>query len=315
MQFKKILLIGIEKSALDALYWEKINALAAEKKHLPKESPDFHNELADTDCLLVNFGIPVTKEDIDAAPNLKYIGTLATAYGKVDTDYAAKKNIPVCNLAGYSTESVAEFVIAVIFEYIRSLEEGKKRAREGNYSFEGISAIEIKDKIFAVFGLGSIGSRVAQLAQGLGGVARYWSRKRKPETESVGIQYEDPDTLIAQADFISLNFAQAPETENFLNKDRIKSLKKGCVIVNTAPMELVDIKALAERLSTGDITFILDHSDEMSKEDLAKLSQYKNCIIYPPIAFLSKEARIAKQEIFVENLENFLRGTPSNRVN
>ena len=80
-------------------------------------------------------------------------------------------------------------------------------------------------------------------------------------------------------------------------------------------MELVNIGALEKRLQKGDITFILDHSDEMKEEDLQKLSKYKNCIIYPPIAYLSKEAQRTKQEIFVSNIENFLKGKATNQVN
>jgi len=80
-------------------------------------------------------------------------------------------------------------------------------------------------------------------------------------------------------------------------------------------MELVDVSALAERLTVGDITFILDHSDETPKEVMAQFSQFKNCIIYPPMAYITAEARIAKQKIFVENIENFLKGSPTNKVN
>ena len=111
-----------------------------------------------------------------------------------------------------------------------------------------------------------------------------------------------------------MHFALNKETEKFLNKKRITRIKRGAVVVNTAPMELVDINALEMRLKAGDITFILDHSDEMASADLKKLSKYKNCIIYPPIAYISKEAGETKQRIFIENIENFLKGSPSNVV-
>ena len=71
-----------------------------------------------------------------------------------------------------------------------------------------------------------------------------------------------------------------------MNAKRLGSLKKGAIVVNTAPMELIDMKALADRLKKGDITFILDHADEMKKEDLKTLSQLPNFIIYPPIAYI-----------------------------
>ena len=80
-------------------------------------------------------------------------------------------------------------------------------------------------------------------------------------------------------------------------------------------METIDLAALEKRLKKNDITFILDHSDEMKPEELDILHKYKNCIIYPPIAFISKEARTNKQNLFIENIENFLKGKPTNVVN
>lgn len=312
MKFKKILSVGVDYTKFGPQYWERINSLTKNKVLLQKDSPEIKKNLKDTDCLLVNFGVSVTKEDIDSAPNLKYIGILATAFGKVDVKYANKKGVIVCNLPGYSTESVAEFVIASLLETIRGLEEGRKRGRNCNYSEQGISAIEIKDKIFGIIGLGNIGTRVAELALGFGADVRYWSRHRKPKD---GVKYEELDRLIAEADFLSLHLAQTPETEKILNKKRFQALKKDAIVINTAPMELIDIDALVERLRKRDIVFILDHSDEMAKEDLQKLSKYDNCIIYPPIAYISKEASINKQKMFTSNIENFLKGKPSNKVN
>ena len=163
-------------------------------------------------------------------------------------------------------------------------------------------------------GLGHIGGRVAELAKGFDADVRYWSRNRKSEHEKKGIKFQDADSLVKEADFVSLHFALVPDTEKFLDEKRLQLIKPGAVIVNTAPMELVDINALEKRLGRGDITFILDHSDEMSEEDLAKLKKFDKCIIYPPIAYLSEEARIAKQEMFVGNMESFLKDAPVNTV-
>lgn len=310
MKFKKILSIGVDDSKIGSEYWKRIDSLTETKVILLKDSAEIKENLKDTDCLLVNFGVTVTKEDIDSSPNLKYIGILATAFGKVDSKYAKEKNIAVCNLPGYSTESVAEFTIATILEVIRGLEEGKRRGRSGNVSEQGISAFEIKNKVFGIVGLGNIGARVAELALGFGADVRYWSRNKKGKR----FKYEDLDDLISNSDFLSLHLAQTPETEKILNQVRLKKVKKGAIIVNTAPMELVDIDALIERLKMGDMTFILDHSDEMSKEDLEKLSTYANCTIYPPMAYITKEAALNKQEMFTSNIESFLKGIPKNIV-
>lgn len=117
-----------------------------------------------------------------------------------------------------------------------------------------------------------------------------------------------------EADFISLNFAHTPDTDKFLDADAFSKIKSGAIIVNTVPMETIDLTALEKRLKKNNITFILDHSDEMKQEDLDRLSMYKNCVIYPPIG-VSKEARANKQNLFVENIENFLKGKPTNIVN
>ena len=143
---------------------------------------------------------------------------------------------------------------------------------------------------------------------------RYWSRNRKEKLEKDGVKFQETGDLIKNSDFISLHLALAQETENFINKERMEKIKPGAVVVNTAPMELVDLNSLEERLKKNDMTFILDHSDEMKQEDLDKLSNYKNCIIYPPIAYVSEEARITKQEMFVGNMGNFLKGSPVNVV-
>ncbi len=315
MRFKKTILVNIKESDLDKTYWDKLNPMTEKKIFLQKDDPRIIEELKDTDCILVGFATPVTKEHIDSATKLKYIGTLAVAYHKIDTQYARKKEIPVTNIAGYCTDSVAEFIIAAILNEIRQLDEGKNRAKNKNYDFVGMSASEIRGKIFGVFGLGNIGTRTAELAKGLGADVRYWSRTRKKDSEVRGIKYEDKDSLLKNADFISLNFAHAPETDKFLDSDAFSKIKQGAIVVNTVPMETTDIDALEKKLEKNDMIYILDHSDEMKQEDLERLHKHKNCIIYPPIAFISKEARINKQNLFVGNIENFLKGKPTNIVN
>src|SRR3989338_219895 len=312
MKFKKALIISISEDSLDRKYWEKLDKLVERKLCLPKDSPQIRKELADVDCILTGFQITVGKEEIDAAPNLKYISVLATAYGKIDTDYAKKKGIIVTNVPGYAAESVAEFVFAVILEKIRDLSRAKAQASKGSYVETGFKATEIKDKIFGVIGLGRIGSRVAEIAKSFGADVRYWSEHRKEDLEKRGIKYQNADNLISQADIISLNLAETPQTKYFLNKKRINSIKKGNLIISTVPNEITDLVALENRLKKDDITFILDHSDELSPEDAKRLSKYKNCILYPPIGYVSDEARIAKQEIFISNMESFLNGKPKN---
>ena len=117
MKYSKTLLINVPQDSLDQEYWDQLAGLTDQLVHIAKDDPDTIQQLSDTECLLVGFGVVVSKDMIDAAPNLKYIGVQATAFDKIDIEYAAaSKNIIVCNLGGYSTESVAEFAIATVLE-------------------------------------------------------------------------------------------------------------------------------------------------------------------------------------------------------
>jgi lactate dehydrogenase-like 2-hydroxyacid dehydrogenase len=311
MKFKKAVFINIAESHFDRKYWDQLDDLYEQKVLLSRDDSNLTSELKDCDVLLLGFQVPTDKDIFDAAPNLKLINILATAYGTVNLEEASKRGIPVCNLAGYSTEAVAEFTIAILLYHIRQLEEGVKRGKAGNYDFEGISARELKNSNFGVVGLGSIGGRVAELAAGFGANVSYWSR----EPKDVPFTYKNLDELLAQSDYLSINVAQTPDTENMLNAETIPKLKSGAVVISTVPPEVVDTDAMATRLAKGDITYISDHGDEMSEEILNKLKQYTNCLLLPAIGFITGEARINKQEIFVANMIGLLEGKVQNKVN
>lgn len=312
MKFNKAVLININESALDASHWKQLDSFIPNRISLSPDNSEIMKEIADADCLLVGFATDVTKEMIDQAQNLKYIGILATAYGKVDVEYAKQKGVPVTNLAGYSTEAVAEFTIATILESMRQLTEGRRRSSSGNYSTEGMRVTEIKGRKFGVIGLGRIGSRVAEIAAGFGANVMYWDRTKK---DSLFTYVQDIDQLIKESDIISLNLSQNAETNGIINAKRIESLKPGMIFVKTVSMDLIDVDALEKRLQKNDITFIMENSGEASEEIITRLSKYPNCIIYPPLAYMTDEAKLNRQEIFIANVESFLNGKPINIVN
>lgn len=313
MKFTKLVTYGIAESALKPEYWKKIDALAEKRISLEKDNPKIAQEMTNADGLLIAFGTVFDAAMMDAAHKLKYIGIAATAFNKVDVAHAKEKGIVVSNLAGYSTEAVAEFTIAAVLDQLRQLDKGKQEAGEGNYDGENYFVHEIKDKNFDIIGLGHIGTRVAEIAQGFNANVRYWSGHHHADAEARGIKYVELDELIRTSDILSLNIALNGETKHILSEQRIQSLKPGAIVINTAPMDLIDLDALKARLAKGDITLILDHSDEMTKEDIKKIT-YPNCTIYPPIAYLSQEALMNKQTMLVGNAESYLQGSPENVV-
>ena len=317
MKFQKILMIGFEEGNLGALEWERIKGLSEAYIMITKDSEKILDELVDTDCLLVKLGASVDKKMIDMAPKLKYIGMFGTGYGRIATTYASEKGITVCNIAGYSTNGVAELTIGLILEHIRDISRAKNNALKGEYSEDSFSGYEISGKNFAIVGLGQIGARVASIAaRGFGANVLYWSRTRKTDIETNNIKYVvDIKDMLRNSDFVSINMAYTPETSGFFSEDIISSLKKGSVVVNTAPMELINIDDLCTRLQKKDIYFILDHSDELSSEQAIQLSKHDNCVMYPPIGYITNEATLGKKSMFVDNLQNFLNNQPTNKVN
>lgn len=309
--FAKMLFLNFEESNLKPEYWKRINSITKEKVLLKTDSSDVKKHLKGADCLLLNLGMGADKAVIDSMPKLKYIGMYGTGFGRIDAAYAAKKGITVCNIAGYATEGVAEFVFAALLEYLREVTRAKIQAKAGNYSESTYTGTEIKGKTFGVIGLGRIGGRVAELAKEFGANVAYWSHKRK----NTGIKYMGVETLLKTSDIISLHMSFNPETKEFLNAKQIAIIKPGALVINTAPMELVDVPGLQKRLKKGDMTFILDHSDELDPAIAKRLSKFTNCILYPPIGYTTREATNAKQDIFVGNLENFLKAKPTNKVN
>lgn len=285
--------------------------LGEEIKTLPEDSPEIAHHIADADCLVVETGIFVDQTIINAAPRLKYIGVFGSGYGRVDVQYSASRGITVCNTPGYSTEGVAELVFGVILEHIREIERAKSRAREGHYSGFGYRGGEIKDKKFGIIGMGRIGRRIAEIAgKGFGADVSYWSRNRKPDIEKTGVHYAEISAVLGNSDFLSINLAHVPETEKFINADRIALIKPGAVIVHLAPIEVIDLDGLETRLKRADMTFILDHSDELSPDQAKRLTRYRHCVMYPAIACITQEAEQEKLAMFIEDIESYLEGKP-----
>jgi phosphoglycerate dehydrogenase-like enzyme len=313
--FQKAVMIGIAESALTPATWGGLDKLIQTRVSIKNEDTQEQlSQLADADCLLVDFLTTVNKEIIDAAPNLKYIGLWANAYDRVDVEYAAKKDIPVCNLHGFCRESVAELVIAMLLIDLRRLDEERLRGKSGNYEYSEVGIEDRRDLqglSFGVVGLGSIGSRVAELADCFGCRVSYYSPTRK-ETQ---FTYKELDTLLTDSDVVSVHPTLNPSSNHMIDAAKINLLKSGTTLIVTGPMELVDIDALATRLAKGDMRFITDHAELLSSEELAKLSPFKNCIMYPPVGPVTRNAQENKQAIFIQNIEAALKGDPNNRVN
>ncbi|MFA5967126.1 MAG: NAD(P)-dependent oxidoreductase [Patescibacteria group bacterium] len=313
--FSKALFVDFNQADVPALVLDRLKQLVSAYEFVSSDELKNPGVLATADIIFCRIFTKIDKSTIDAAPNLKYIGVLATSFDKIDIEYTKQKGIVVCNLGGYSTEAVAEFVFAILFEHIRDLERAKQQARSGDYSFDKFMGGELKGKTLGVIGAGRIGSRVAEIGLGIGMKVIYFDRNDKPAINQLGAVRKELDEVLVQSDVISLNLALNDQTERIITRDKINLLKPGCILVNTAPSKLTDMEAIVDMAEKGEIVCILDHSDSMDAESAEALLKTPNVVVYPPIGFRTKEADVARWEAFISNVEQFAAGHPQNVVN
>jgi len=277
--------------------------------------------IGDAEILLLN-KTPVTRETIIKAPNLRYIGVLATGYNIVDVNAAKERGIVVTNIPTYGTASVAQFTFALILELCHRIghhsEEVKRGRWENNpdWCFWDYPLIELEGKNIGIIGYGRIGQAVGKIAQAFGMKVLVYTRNPGKEAEKGDIRFVNLDVLFSESDFISLHCPLTDETKGIINKSTIEKMKRGAFIINTSRGGLVVEEDLASALNEG----VLGGAtvDVVSEEPIKKdnpLLKAKNCIITPHIAWAPFEARKRLVEIAVDNLKSFLDGKPKNVVN
>lgn len=263
---------------------------------------------------------PISAETLAAlAPELRYIGVLATGYNVVDVAAAAARGIPVCNIPTYGTTAVAQFVMALLLELCHHVGDHSRTVRQGDWSrcpdfcYWNTPLVELAGKTFGVIGYGRIGRAAAKLAAAFGmEVLAYDAFAAGDETARMVTL----DELLAQSDVISLHCPLFPETRGIINRDTIAKMKDGVLLINTSRGPLVAEEDLAEALASGKVAGAgLDVlSVEPARADNPLLKQ-QNCLITPHIAWAPKESRQRLMDIAVANLRAFLDGAPQNVVN
>lgn len=294
------------------------------------------DHIKDVEGLVVFIYSPITKELIDALPNLKFISTMSTGFDHIDLDACRARNITVCNVAGYGEITVAEHTFALLLALSRRLIESYTRVKEGYFSPENLTGFDLSGKTIGVVGVGSIGQHVIKIANGFGMNVIGYKRSPDPELEQkLGFKIVDLETLYKTSDIVSLHVPYTKETHHMINSEIIQNMKDGVVILNTSRGPLIDTTALLKFLESGKIGGIgLDVcenepmlreekqilSKEFNKEDLLCLLEekmllnYKNVIVTPHNAFNSREALEKILHTTVDNINRFTENNPQNIV-
>lgn len=264
---------------------------------------------------------PIREETLAACPSVRYIGVLATGYNVVDTEAAARRNIPVCNIPAYGTDAVAQMVFALLLEVCQHVGEHSAAVKEGEWTknqdwcFWKYPLIELKGKTMGIIGFGRIGQGVGKIAHVFGmHVLAYGGSSSSEDTAfAERVTFEE---LCARSDVISLHCPLFPSTRGIINKDSIAMMKDGVILINTSRGGLIVENDLAEALQCGKIYAAA--CDVVSTEPIQQdnpLLKCDNCILTPHIAWAAKESRERLMQIAVENLRCFCEGKPQNVVN
>lgn len=302
------------------LSWEEFRALGDVEvyDHTAPEETIAH--IGSADMVLTNKTV-ISAQVLEACPQIRYIGVLATGYNVVDLAAAARRGIAVTNIPAYSTRSVAQFTFALLLELCHHVGEHSRSVHEGGWSacpdfcYWITPQLALEGKALGIYGFGRIGRAVAAIAPAFGMRVLVYSRHPDTALESENLRFTDASTLFAQSDVISLHCPLTEETRHLINRDTLAQMKTGALLINTARGPLIREGDLRDALLSGKLAgAAVDVADREPLPAESPLLEAPNCIITPHIAWAPLETRRRLLDIAVKNVEAFLNGGRLNRV-
>ena len=306
MAIHKIVLLDGHTINPGDLSWGKIEALCEEFTVYERTPPELLAErIGDCDVLMTSKCL-ITRELMEHAPNLKYIGSTATGYNNIDVAAAKDLGIAVTNIPAYSTEAVAQHTIALLLELTNhvgmhdaSVQAGEWAASE-YFCYWKQPVMLLAGKSLGIVGYGSIGRRVAQIAEALGMTINIYSRDREAAIRS---------------DVITLHCPLTTENAKMINEEFLGQMKPGAMLINTARGGLIDEPALAKAVRSGHLAGAA--IDVLTVEPAAAdnpLIGVPNIILTPHIAWIPVEMRQKVIDGLEANLKDWMSGGTANRV-
>jgi glycerate dehydrogenase len=299
------------------LGWEAIEAFGNLAVY-DRTAPEQVRERAEKADLVLTNKTPLPAEVLRELPKLKYIGVLATGYNIIDTACARERGITVTNIPGYSTDSVAQLVFALLLELLNGISAHNAAVHNGewvrsaDFSFTVTPLSELSGKVMGIIGYGSIGRQVSRIARAFGMRVVTVDRGRR---HGDGAEYLPLEEVLAQADVLSLHCPQTPETVGLINAAALARMKPSAVLINTARGGLIVEQDLADALNAGRLAGAgLDVLSAEPPVPANPLLAARNCVITPHIGWATREARSRLMGIAAENIRSFLAGKPCNVV-
>lgn len=285
----------------------------------PETAPDQTAErIKDADIVILNKTV-IGKAEIDAAKNLKLIALFATGYNNIDTKYAREKGITVSNAGSYSTAAVAQQVFSYILNDASKVATYDNDVKDGEwirsrlFCFFSRPTYELQGKTLGIFGYGSIGKKVAQIANAFD--MNVIACTRTPKIDDT-VTFVDFETLLKESDYLSVHCPLTEATAELFNATTFAKMKKGAYFINTARGGVINEQALCDALASGHLSGAA--VDVLTKEPMQEscpLTNAPNITITPHIAWAPLQTRQRLLSIVEANVEGFINGKPQNVVN
>ncbi len=276
----------------------------------------------DADIILANKA-PLNESTLKDAPNVKLICLLATGFDNVDLAYCRSRGIKVTNVINYCTSTVAQHTLLLALALSEKIAFYDDYVKSGAYSAQDRFSnfdrtfYDLEGKTWGIIGMGTIGRRVAGLAQAFGCRVIFYSASGT----STCTDYErvEFDTLLQESDILSLHCPLSDRTRGLINKDALSKMKETAILVNVARGPVVDTQALYDALVADQIAGagldVLEQEPMAGDNPLAQIKDSTKLIITPHMAWASLESRTRLVDEVVKNIEAFLAGENRNVVN
>lgn len=301
------------------LDWTALHSLG-EVTIYDRTAPELVQERAGQAEVIITNKVILNREVLNGLPKLRFICVAATGYNNIDIDAAREKGIAVSNVVGYSTNSVAQQVFALLLALVNDVAGYSKDVHAGkwsehlDFSYFNEPINELFGSVFGIYGFGKIGQAVARIALTFG-MKVIAVHKHPVRDRMEGVEFVDWETLISESDILSLHAPLTPENTGLFNSSVFRKMKSSAYLINTSRGPVIEESDLAVALEKGEIAGA--GMDVLSTEPPVAhhpLIGVQNCVITPHHAWATRQARIRLIQGIVGNIGAFQKGQSLNRI-
>ncbi len=300
-EFMEVKSIEILKTKFDVTFDQDLSNNSSKLKKI----------ISNFDILIVRNKTQVKKEILENTSNLKFIGRLGVGLDNIDTEYCKNNNIHVQPATGMNADSVAEYVINSALSLLKNIPIANTETQKGNWPRNSVISRELKDKTIGILGFGLIGKKVAKISQIFGAnVIAYDPYVDLNIAKKFNTKLETLENVLNNSHIISLHIPLTQETNNLINTESIKLMKKKPIIINSSRGGIINEEHLIDAYLNNKISgFALDvfQNEPVQHNILDKINSTFNCILTPHNAGVTEESNIRVSQFIADSIIEYFK--------